>query len=57
MMPSPNSVPSSAVEVRAENPCAKYSTANIIAAEPVNATGSAGWPSIRAGSMNATSTA
>ena len=49
---SPKSVPISAVVVRAENPCAAYSTTNMIADEPTSPTSTGLWPTISAGNMN-----
>ena len=50
-------VPTNADVVRIDTPCARYSTANMIAAPPTSATASAGRPVASAGSMNAKKTA
>ncbi len=57
VMPSPNIVPGRAVDVRAENPCAKYSMPIMITVEPTSANSSGGLPSTKPGSTNAASTA
>ena len=49
-------VPSSAVEVRAEKPWAKYSTPIMITVDPTSASSSGGLPSTSPGSMKDTST-
>ena len=56
LRPSPNRVPSSAVVVRAEKPCARYRTTNIIVEEPIRLT-SGEDPASSAGSMNLNRTA
>ena len=57
VMASPNIVPSSAVDVLAEKPWAKYSTPIMITVDPTSARSSGGFPSTRPGSMKETSTA
>ena len=57
VMDSPNSVPSSAVEVRAVKPWAKYRTPNMITLEPISPSSSGGLPSTSPGRMNPASTA
>ena len=54
---SDTSVPSTAVDVRADNPCVRYSTANMITPEPTTATASGLRPSRIAGRTNSSSTA
>ena len=50
------SVPSTAVDVRADSPCVRYSTANMITPAPTTATASGLRPSRIAGSTNSSST-
>ena len=51
---SPNSVPTSAVLVRALKPCAAYSTTNMMAEDPISPTMIGFDPATRAGNMNLT---
>ena len=53
---SDTSVPSTAVDVRADNPCVRYSTANMITPAPTTATASGLRPSRIAGRTNSSST-
>ena len=56
VMANPKMVPRSAVEVRAENPWAKYSTPIMITVDPTKASSSGGFPSTRPGSRKFAST-
>ena len=49
-------VPSTAVDVRADSPCVRYRTTNMITPAPTTATSSGFSPAMIAGSTNSTST-